>query len=126
MRYTSDLIKSGLKWCVGNGDKIKFWNDNWLGDFSIRNLIKGPLNYQEEHIKISSLINQGFWNLNIISFSFPINLSNKIFGTSFNLTNKEDKLVWGFSKFGYYIIKSANFALLKSKPVPGNTNFNWI
>lgn len=26
------LLKQGLKWQVGSGEKIRFWEDNWIGD----------------------------------------------------------------------------------------------
>ena len=71
-------------------------------------------------------MNWDFWNLNNVSFSFPIDLINKIFGTPFSLTNKKDKIVWGYSKSRNYTIKSAYFALQRLKLFARNTNFNWI
>ena len=29
------LLREGVRWMVGNGQKIRFWEDNWLGEKSL-------------------------------------------------------------------------------------------
>jgi hypothetical protein len=35
LMWAAKAAKMGFRWCVGNGKKIKFWEDNWLGTSSL-------------------------------------------------------------------------------------------
>ena len=36
IRLGSELIASGTKWRLGNGQLINFWIDKWVGDSSLK------------------------------------------------------------------------------------------
>lgn len=33
--WSSNLLRSGLRWRIGNRMKASFWLDKWLGDFRL-------------------------------------------------------------------------------------------
>jgi hypothetical protein len=33
--WAAEATKLGYRWKIGNGRKIKFWEDNWLGESSL-------------------------------------------------------------------------------------------
>lgn len=37
------VVKKHIKWIIGNGEKIAFWDDCWCGQSTIRRLLIGPL-----------------------------------------------------------------------------------
>ena len=111
LKSTKNIVFAGIKWVIGNGHKIRFWDDKWLSLVILRDKIHGALLPVESNIKISDCINQGFWNLNQISFDLPKDILSSIFGTPFSITNKEDRLIWGLTKDGKCSIKSIYFWL---------------
>jgi hypothetical protein len=33
--WTAKAAQMGFRWKIGNGEKVKFWEDNWLGNSSL-------------------------------------------------------------------------------------------
>ena len=52
-----DLIKSGLKWRIGNGSKVGIFLDAWLPG-SRQGRVLSPVSYNHKNSLVSSLINQ--------------------------------------------------------------------
>ena len=52
-----DLIKSGLKWRIGNGSKVRIFLDAWLPG-SRQGRVLSPVSYTHKNSLVSSLINQ--------------------------------------------------------------------
>lgn len=69
-----DLFNDNILWILGNGEKIEFWNDHWIGNYTIRSLIHGPLNRGEQSIRVKDCIVNRTWNLNCISFNLPTHI----------------------------------------------------
>ena len=84
------------------------------------------LKQEEYDLKIKNLISKGFWNLNSLSLSFPKDIVDKTLGTLFNLTNKEDKLIWKLSKSSTYSTKSSYFAISNVENLREDFNLKWI
>lgn len=61
------LLHKSLAWKRGHGDRIKFYDDNWLRIGTIRNIILGPFNLDEESLTVNQLIVNNQWNLSQIS-----------------------------------------------------------
>ncbi|XP_026398577.1 uncharacterized protein LOC113294395 [Papaver somniferum] len=57
-------LKENIKWCLGNGQKMSFWYDSWLGNTPIIEEV-GLTEYVKNHInlKVSDLILEGKWNV---------------------------------------------------------------
>ena len=52
-----DLIKSGLKWRIRNGSKVRIFLDAWLPG-SRQGKVLSPVSYSHKNSLVSSLINQ--------------------------------------------------------------------
>ncbi|XP_056685700.1 uncharacterized protein [Spinacia oleracea] len=65
-------------WCIGNGEQINLWNDNWTRKGSLRSIIAGPLNRGEEDQTLDSIIQNGQWKLNELAALLPTDLANWI------------------------------------------------
>ena len=64
-----DLLREGLMWRVGNGGKIKIWNDRWMFDWVWRNsLIPAIWNPNDT---VDKLIDQDseWWNKEVLDYS---------------------------------------------------------
>ncbi|XP_026452118.1 uncharacterized protein LOC113352522 [Papaver somniferum] len=57
-------LKENIRWCLGNGQKISFWYDSWLGNTPIIEEV-GLTEYVKNYInlKVSDLILDGKWNV---------------------------------------------------------------
>ena len=99
----------GLKWSVRNGEKVKVWNDFWLPMCSLRTLIKGPLNRDENLITVKQCFDQKHeWQAQCLSFDLPEHILNVIKATPLSCNPEvEDSLQWAFSKNGFFSLKSA-------------------
>lgn len=50
------MLTKGVKWTVGNGQKINVWKDNWVGNVSFVNKM-GIEAYDLPDLKVESIIN---------------------------------------------------------------------
>lgn len=58
-----EQCQNGLKWKIGIGQHINFWDDPWLhAGITIRSLIQGPLPSNQKNIKVSSFLNKDGWD----------------------------------------------------------------
>lgn len=61
------FVRRGLRWRVGNGDKIRIWADKWLPTPSTFK-VTSPMNLLEEHAWACELINCncGEWKAEVV------------------------------------------------------------
>ena len=57
---------------------IRFWEDDWLGIGTIRNLVQGPLSEEEMNLSVGDLIVNNSWNFHKISIELPDYISDRI------------------------------------------------
>lgn len=88
-----DLLKLGIIWKVGNGQQISFWNDNWVENRNLVDIL--DLNNEsisQSRVKVSEfIINQSQWNillLNQVLNNHPI--VHKIKGIPIPMNATED------------------------------------
>ncbi|KAL5787859.1 hypothetical protein ACOSP7_004808 [Xanthoceras sorbifolium] len=106
-------IARGVKWRVGDGQAILFWTDSWVGDI-------GPLlqfaSMDHEGINVDLKVNHFMtntdWNTQRLAalLSYHIILRITSMHTSF-AGNKVDKMIWAWSKDGYFSVKSTYWGL---------------
>jgi len=109
--WAAQAAKLGYRWKVGNGKKVRLWEDNWLGPSSLA-IQFWPL-YRivvEQGKTIADL-----WDGNVLKCSFRRNLSPELYGvwlevkelvSTIHLSNDEDSLIWQFSTKGTYSSQS--------------------
>jgi hypothetical protein len=114
----------GYMWHIGDGTKIRFWEDHWFGSCSL------AIQYWE----IFSIVNEHgitireAWDGANLRFSFRRNIDSRVMNLWYELqeidgsiTFKEepDSIVWKFNSFGRYSVKSL-YAIVNDR---GETNF---
>ena len=119
----------GLKWAVGNGEKVRVWNDFWLPMCSLRTLIEGPLTCDEDLITLNHCFDQNHeWQAQSLSFDLPEHILNAIKATPLSCRYEtEDSLQWEFSKNGFFSLKSAYLLAKGLNPSNlDNVSVDWV
>lgn len=92
------IFEQGTKWNVGSDSGLSFWLDKWLIEGELRSLILGPLQRDEDKLKISDMVHEGRWNVNLCSFILPPELILRIRAIPTpKTTNLKDTISWGLS-----------------------------
>jgi hypothetical protein len=99
----------GIRWLVGNGERIRFWEDQWFGNTSLA-IIFWPLYViNEQHGKSIKEV----WDGEELKLSFRRNVSESLMslweelraiGENVALTDEEDQIIWSFNSNGRYSV----------------------
>ncbi|XP_042969115.1 uncharacterized protein LOC122301804 [Carya illinoinensis] len=102
------LIKSGLIWQVGRGNKIKVWKDKWIPSSSFH-MVSSPVNLLDEDACVNQLIDgyTGHWKTELISKVFSAEDAEAICCIPLSRMGSEDRMKWGFSSNGLFSVRSA-------------------
>jgi len=111
----------GIRWVVGNGRKVIFWEDQWLGNTSLAILFWPLYVLNEQQGNTISDV----WNGEELQLSFRRNVSERLMlmwqalssvGDSIRLTEEEDTILWSFSSNGHYSVQSL-YAIINHRGV---------
>ena len=100
------LLKEGLVWRVGDGSKIKVWEDPWLpeGDTRRPRAVRGSSVVEAVADRINPTT--GAWDETMIQGIFPPEDVKTILSISI-CDDMEDNLAWHFDPKGIFSVKSA-------------------
>ena len=102
------VFTKGIGWSIGNGEKIRVWQDSWIKGVPLRELIEGPLTRNEYDLKVTNLKQNQVWNWELISFDLPQAIKDKIKAVPFQLYGtREDTIIWKAAKDGDFSTRSA-------------------
>jgi hypothetical protein len=115
----------GYKWKIGNGRKIRLWEDNWLGSSSLAIQFWPLYRILNEKNKTVAELWDG------LKCTFIRNVSEEFYQdwldvvqlvSTINLNNDEDEMIWVFNSAGIYssqsLYKVINFRGIKTMHVP--------
>ena len=103
--WGGELLKKGVRWRVGNGEKIRVFNSKWIRRPSLFKPIT-PKPVDRDNWKVSDFISNGLWNLDKLnSFLWPIDVV-EILSIPLGRVPREDVLMWHFDKTGVYTVRS--------------------
>lgn len=110
-----DVLKLGIRWRVGNGEKIKIWGNKWLPiPSSFR--VQSPPKILSENATVKELLTvNGGWNPSLISEIYWEDKGKNILNIPLGKTMQEDKLLWAHIENGKFTVKSVYFITLQSK-----------
>lgn len=127
------LLEEGIIWRVGNGSKIKIWEDKWIpSTFSHR--IQDPVRVLNREAKVADIINldTNWWNIPLIEHFFPSGTMEKICSLAISPRTQEDKQVWAGSKSGAFSVRNAyhlevdkRSRVVGSSSVCASSNSSW-
>ena len=102
------LLKEGLQWRIGNGRKVKVWEDKWLQTQAV---ITRPFSGVEFNLDlmVHMLIddNKKEWEADLIKLLFSEEAAAKITKIPLSTRDIDDTLFWWPNKRGCFTIKSA-------------------
>ncbi|XP_058761813.1 uncharacterized protein LOC131635226 [Vicia villosa] len=94
MRASLKDVKGNSSWLIGNGNRIKFWSDNWNGSAVLESLNATGGSHPFLKDKAAAYIQNCKWNLPTdITVRFP-NLANLLSNVHLSVVQKEDLFVW--------------------------------
>jgi hypothetical protein len=112
----------GYRWKIGNGKKIRLWEDNWLGSSSLAIQFWPLYRIVNEKGKTIADLRDGV-NLKC---TFRRNISNELYHSRLDIvelvatiqfSNDEDEMLWQFNSSGIYssqsLYKIINFRRIK-------------
>ena len=122
-----NICKLGSRWLIGTNCTLNFWADTWLKLGNIHSLISGPLNFDEENLRINNIYERGFWNLHNLSFVLPLQLELLIKALPIRRDFEGvNSLVWNSSSKGDFDPKDAYRLALNPLSKPSVFTNNWI
>jgi hypothetical protein len=102
-----DLLVKGLRWNVGNGERISITKDNWIPGFPA-DTIK-PLSPIPAAAKFCFLMNDegNAWEVDTVRMFFHDELASTILQIPIRRHGGDDYVSWAHDKHGLYTVKSA-------------------
>lgn len=123
-----DLIRKGVGWVVGNGEKIRIWQDPWLSYVTPTAPI-GPYSPAASSLRVSELLCplSNTWDIPQIRLHLP-QYEEMILKIVTSTTPVEDALVWLPEKSGSYSTRSGYrlATTYEREFVPPAPNFDWF
>ena len=104
-----ELIKKGLVWRVGNGGKIRIWEDRWLLSPVFK--IVSPPTLLNPNATVDQLIDGDlrWWNNDLLGTIFLADEVQMIQKIPISCTNQEDVLIWRGTKNGVFSVRTAYY-----------------
>lgn len=98
-----------MRWQVQNGENIKFWEDKWIPSLSGFKMVSHkPINCGIEWVSDVINKNRGVWEEDKLRQVVSEQEWQTIISIPIPMLEREDSLVWHFSKNGDYSVKSGN------------------
>ena len=102
------VVRKGMRWQVGNGNKIRVWRDKWIPRPSTYRLVT-PENPRSENALVSELINRATheWNTDKLTDWFLPEDRDAIMSIPLSTNEIGDRLIWAENRSGKFTVKSA-------------------
>lgn len=102
------LLKEGLIWWVEDGESINIWKDKWIPS-ATTHAIQSPIQILDSEAKVCDLIDMdtNWWNTPLVEEVFNPEEAKLICGMVICPRTQIDYMVWGGTKAGVYMVRSA-------------------
>ena len=105
--FGRELVLSGLRWGVGNGESIRILHDSW-----IPGLAPGTFKTLEalpENAKVQLLLNEegSAWDMDTVRHFFAEEMAQTIQQVQISKRGSEDFVSWPHARFGVYTVRPA-------------------
>ena len=103
-----DVIRRGMVWRVGTGERVRIKEDRWLPD-KTNGLVISPLPQVAAETKVSSLIDQDQvrWNEEVVRNLFLPHEANSILAIPLSLRRPPDRIAWKHTPSGLFTTSNA-------------------
>ena len=120
------LFKKRLRWQIGNGRDIIFWDDNWVFQYPISQIVSPPPGSEE--LKVSDVLNEfGRWDRCCLDRLVPAHVGDQVVSLFLPSFPQVDTVIWGLTADGQYSVKTgAMLAQGLLNPNFEKVEFNWL
>jgi hypothetical protein len=122
--WAAQAAHMGVKWIVGNGKKVRFWEDIWIGNTSLAILFWPLYVINEQQGKIVSDV----WDGVDLKLTFRRTVSESVMDLwwellammdGFSFSEEEDHILWSYTSSGKYEVQSL-YAMISFRGVVPN------
>ncbi|GKV45487.1 hypothetical protein SLEP1_g52559 [Rubroshorea leprosula] len=101
------VLKKGLRWRIGSGERVRFWHDNWVGHAPLA--MEGDPLPTSPSLMVADVINQeGEWDLDYLNSLIPADVIEVIRAIPLSRhVQLQDNTFWSDSMDGSFSVKSA-------------------
>ena len=101
--------RMGIKWLVGNGRKVRFWEDIWFGNSSLTTQFWPLYVINEQQGKTISQV----WDGHVLRLTFRRSVSENLVNMWYNMLSMvedlniqedDDQIIWSFSSNGKFSV----------------------
>ncbi|CAL9010471.1 unnamed protein product [Prunus brigantina] len=101
------LLMQGMCWRIGQGDSVKFWEDNWVTDAPLMQQA-GALTIPDSNCPVSSFSKNGWWDIDKLRGVLCEDLVQQVISVPVGfLGSLPDTQIWKGSANGDFSVKSA-------------------
>lgn len=121
-----DEVRFTSRWCLGNGQKTKFWTDQWLDSTgSLADFVDRSSHHINENLTVAKSTLNGSWNVDIFAAAIPTHVMEKILASQPPSGSDEDKQIWALSPSGKFTLNLALDYLSSGQNVINMDHTNW-
>lgn len=105
-----DMVRSGIRWRIGNGESVDVWNDNGIPrDIHVKPIT--PNLYQLGSIAAANFIKEGgfCWDVNLLNMIFWEDDVSSILKIPLAGNSVEDRRIWHLHRQGHYTVRTAYY-----------------
>ena len=108
MKQGFPIFAKEICWNADRSLKLNFWMDPWIKGDTMRELIEGPLQYNEDKLTIEEMFKDGCWNWEKLYFVRPSTIKEKINAIPIPLFGEsKDFISWKCTSNGEFSMASA-------------------
>ncbi|XP_004306074.1 PREDICTED: putative ribonuclease H protein At1g65750-like [Fragaria vesca subsp. vesca] len=124
--FGAKLLRSNLKWRLGDGKSIKFWHDYWFPAGPLINFAL-PSAFINHAATVCDFWIEDGWDVHKLLDVVPFEIVNKIVNVPIDFgVSGSDTLIWGATANGKFFVKSAYNSLFDmSAPLNPQWNYIW-
>ncbi|XP_004297900.1 PREDICTED: putative ribonuclease H protein At1g65750-like [Fragaria vesca subsp. vesca] len=120
--YGAQLLPNGVKWRIGPGTEISFWNDVWTDLGALSDIALKPIPSHLQSLRVCDVVCDGGWDLRMVKEFLPEDVKLKILSMhAGGIRSGDDTTIWKLSHNGKFTVKSAYHSLFlnsETKPWP--------
>ncbi|XP_058723191.1 uncharacterized protein LOC131594996 [Vicia villosa] len=111
-----ELVLSGTRWCIGNGDKVVAKKDNWIPTIAGFKVVGQMMNSGPE-VRVSHFIDHelSIWRTDLVEDTFEAGDAKHILGIPLSRRRVEDSQVWHYEESGEYSVRTAYHLCMQDK-----------